>query len=160
MYKRQEHELLLTLPKSGMIANGRLSEQTKLELGIEERESGLWHILLSTGHSPAYEKRYPNGGTRKYPISNLAAEVREGIPYSEQVKMRQQMFPTPRKMYGTPKEQDSRAAYMDRGKSNLGEQIHGEENVVENGGQLNPNWVEWLMGFPIGWTDLKDSETP
>jgi len=23
-------------------------------------------------------------------------------------------------------------------------------------GQLNPTWVEWLMGFPIGWTDLKD----
>jgi hypothetical protein len=25
-----------------------------------------------------------------------------------------------------------------------------------NGGRLNPTWVEWLMGFPIGWTDLKD----
>jgi hypothetical protein len=21
-------------------------------------------------------------------------------------------------------------------------------------GGLNPVWVEWLMGFPIGWTDL------
>jgi hypothetical protein len=21
------------------------------------------------------------------------------------------------------------------------------------GGPLNPNWVEWLMGWPIGWTD-------
>lgn len=29
-----------------------------------------------------------------------------------------------------------------------------------NGGQLNPTWVEWLMGFPIGWTDLNASETP
>jgi len=28
-----------------------------------------------------------------------------------------------------------------------------------NGGQLNPNWVEWLMGWPIGWTDLKPLET-
>lgn len=26
-------------------------------------------------------------------------------------------------------------------------------------GQLNPMWVEWLMGFPIGWTDLNASET-
>lgn len=22
------------------------------------------------------------------------------------------------------------------------------------GGALNPQWVEWLMGFPLGWTDL------
>ena len=29
-----------------------------------------------------------------------------------------------------------------------------------NGGQLNPTFVEWLMGFPIGWTDLNASETP
>ena len=27
-----------------------------------------------------------------------------------------------------------------------------------NGGQLNPPWVEWLMGWPIGWTDLKPLE--
>jgi len=27
-------------------------------------------------------------------------------------------------------------------------------------GSLNPMWVEWLMGFPTGWTDLKPSETP
>ena len=27
-------------------------------------------------------------------------------------------------------------------------------------GYLNPMWVEWLMGFPIGWTDLNVSETP
>ena len=29
-----------------------------------------------------------------------------------------------------------------------------------NGGQLNPMWVEWLMGFPLGWTDLSASEMP
>jgi hypothetical protein len=22
------------------------------------------------------------------------------------------------------------------------------------GGPLSPEWVEWLMGFPLGWTDL------
>ena len=26
-------------------------------------------------------------------------------------------------------------------------------------GYLNPNWIEWLMGYPIGWTDLNASET-
>lgn len=28
--------------------------------------------------------------------------------------------------------------------------------AFESGGQLNPRWVEWLMGFPDGWTDLED----
>lgn len=28
------------------------------------------------------------------------------------------------------------------------------------GGQLNPRWVEWLMGFPDGWTALPPSGTP
>jgi DNA (cytosine-5)-methyltransferase 1 len=27
--------------------------------------------------------------------------------------------------------------------------------ATETGGQLNPTWVEWLMAFPLGWTDLK-----
>ncbi len=22
------------------------------------------------------------------------------------------------------------------------------------GGQLNPDWVEWMMGFPVGWTEV------
>jgi DNA (cytosine-5)-methyltransferase 1 len=26
------------------------------------------------------------------------------------------------------------------------------------GGKLNPTWVEWLMGWPLGWTDLKQLE--
>ncbi len=24
------------------------------------------------------------------------------------------------------------------------------------GGSLNPDWVEWLMGFPVGYTNLED----
>ena len=27
------------------------------------------------------------------------------------------------------------------------------------GGTLNPTWVEWLMGWPLGWTDLKPLAT-
>ena len=27
--------------------------------------------------------------------------------------------------------------------------------MASDGGQLNPEWVEWLMGWPIGWTGLE-----
>jgi hypothetical protein len=30
---------------------------------------------------------------------------------------------------------------------------------LQVGGILNPPWVEWLMGWPLGWTDLKPLET-
>lgn len=38
--------------------------------------------------------------------------------------------------------------------------IGGLDLATSVGGQLNPTWVEWLMGFPLGWTDLNASETP
>jgi len=31
---------------------------------------------------------------------------------------------------------------------------------LRTGGEVNPEWIEVLMGFPLEWTDLKDSGTP
>lgn len=31
--------------------------------------------------------------------------------------------------------------------------------LLQDGGQLNPTWCEWFMGFPIGHTELNASET-
>jgi hypothetical protein len=27
------------------------------------------------------------------------------------------------------------------------------------GGPINPEWIEHLMGFPIGWTEIEDWQT-
>jgi hypothetical protein len=37
--------------------------------------------------------------------------------------------------------------------------IRGTTKEEWAGGTLNPPWVEWLMGWPVGWTDLKPLET-
>jgi hypothetical protein len=55
--------------------------------------------------------------------------------------------------WATPTAMDWRSgkasqATMERNSRPLSEQA---------GGSLNPTWVEWLMGWPIGWTDLKPS---
>lgn len=42
-----------------------------------------------------------------------------------------------------------------------GQQIRLNNQVSPEGGKgglLNPTWVEWLMGYPLGWTELSPSE--
>ena len=34
--------------------------------------------------------------------------------------------------------------------------LEGTPYEVPKTGLMNPTWVEWLMGFPLEWTDLKD----
>jgi DNA (cytosine-5)-methyltransferase 1 len=41
----------------------------------------------------------------------------------------------------------------------IGKQVNLSMCVSPVSGQLNPTWVEWLMGWPLGWTDLKPLET-
>jgi DNA (cytosine-5)-methyltransferase 1 len=55
--------------------------------------------------------------------------------------------------------QGHRASLEANGAQNLAE-VANRNPSVPIGGKLNPTWVEWLMGFPIGWTSLEDSETP
>ena len=30
----------------------------------------------------------------------------------------------------------------------------GRKGTMPKFAQLNPDWVEWLMGWPVGWTDV------
>lgn len=60
-------------------------------------------------------------------------------------------------LWPTPRARDWKGQTQ-RGQYAPGDGLCNALNVT--GGSLNPEWVEWLMGFPIGWTDLEASETP
>ena len=63
----------------------------------------------------------------------------------------------PGKMLPTPSANED-AAGTPQGK--MQRMLGNCEEVRHTGtGTLNPTWVEWLMGYPSGWTDLKVSET-
>ena len=59
------------------------------------------------------------------------------------------------KMFPTPVARD----YRDSG-SPAEANRHTPSLAYQVGGSLNPEFVEWLMGYPIGHTDLEHSETP
>ena len=65
---------------------------------------------------------------------------------------RKGMLPTPA---GRDWRHPNKKPYSERGGGTKGEQL---PNAI--GGPLNPRFVEWLMGFPDGWTDLEPLETP
>jgi hypothetical protein len=145
------NESLQTLPQWGMTVGGELYLLPTLVQTIDEKEFGLWLTPTATNISgrsqEAMEYRIKwreSSGRKTVPPGNLA----EQVMLSGEIPCVDMKKPT---MWGTPKAQDSRHALRDRGKGNLGEQVSG----LHNGGKLNPLWTEWLMGWPIGWTDLK-----
>jgi hypothetical protein len=64
-------------------------------------------------------------------------------------------FDEGRSLFATPTVADSRERW-----STLKRTKNGRSLSQDVGGVPNPEWVEWLMGFPAQWTDCDASETP
>lgn len=74
-------------------------------------------------------------------------------------------WPTPTaNRYGTTNNgspHDGRTAYATAGTPSLDTLIMRESIRADSGGRvLNPDWVETLMGYPIGWTDVGPLDAP
>lgn len=74
-----------------------------------------------------------------------------GRPIEKSTKLQTQVMLEERKLYTTP------CAACATGSTGGG---NYRDLRTDIGGQLNPTWVEWLMGFPIGWTEFGAWETP
>ena len=139
-----------TWPRSGMMRSGTAYQLQPLVRLTDETGYGLW--------------RTPCAGDAKRGVyasrEKMDARLDGGgqLSLSNQVKF-QYLWPTPtsRDYRSSMKLEtvDKRQAASSRG-VNLSDHI---QKVERNNGALNPTWVEWLMGFPLGWTDLNHSET-
>ena len=159
----EEPESLQTLPRWGMTVDGVLLEQQTAVLRTNVTESGLWRTPqaqdgmrgvyktkeaidahLNRGHqlglanqvahrhlwpTPTVCGNYNRKGLSKTSGDGLATAV--------------QRWPTP-------------TAHMAKETNAPSEALRNEPLLTSLvGGSLNPMWVEWLMGWPLGWTDLK-----
>lgn len=166
-------ECLETFPKSGMMQGGVLWELTMLEHPTSERECGFWRTPDTSAGGIVSDReleelangdwKRPSGSRKQLRLQDQVREPRlyptpncSGMDGGSNSRKANKKRGIHQKFYPTPKCQDSRAALIDRHKSNLGEVVHGGiETLPTKTARLNPNWVEWLMGWSIGWTDLK-----
>ena len=128
-----------TWPRWGMTRNGASYLRPTPALPICANESGFWPTPTATLAS--------NGG-RVTPRKG-----REGGTLTEAVSAR--MWPTP--CASASKGSSPASLIRKSGASRANDRID-HAVMASDGGQLNPEWVEWLMGWPIGWTGLKPLE--
>ena len=66
------------------------------------------------------------------------------------------MYPTP--TAGLEKHSTKEAYWENRIQKGRQEDIQMRVYKETGSGSLNPNWAEWLMGYPDGWTSLETSQ--
>lgn len=139
---------LQTLPKSGMMRNGIIYQLPQLARLTGGKDSSSLPTPTARDYKDTMNSK-PN--TQEHLLDRL----------------RIQMYPTPRAT-------DSTGGYVETEKTMIGyrskrkasnqyfgaklqDAIRFEESKPN--GQLNPEFVEYLMGFPTGFTELNASET-
>lgn len=163
-----------TWPRSGTMRRGNAYQLLPLAPLTVATDCGSWD-MLPTPSAVNYGSN--QGGTAgrvgkiRPSLETMARKDLWPTPRASPNENRQ-LKPTPSQLAGThgrslaaavnlapPAARDYRhpnkKTFAERGGGTRGEQL---PNQI--GGPLNPTWVEWLMGFPLGWTDLRHQAMP
>lgn len=173
---------VLAITSSCLILRLRLSERGTDDQGYSSPDSQMWPTPTVAGCTIASEKRINLLADGKTTFTSNQG-VHGGVSnLREHVLARTKgLWPTPRaNEYKDTLQSVQPSRQKDLGKCNLTQRVamermfatpcaadaqgsHGGNNHrslrTDVAGQLNPTWVEWLMGFPPGWTDLNASGT-
>jgi hypothetical protein len=155
-----------TWPRWGMMRDGECWEQSTPALRTSETESGLSQVPTPrvTNHQKNSRDKYVSLGAwvKLWPTPNASDNRPRATAASTERrrKLGKQISLEAAVKYPTPKSRDWKdtgtvppSRVLDPGKDTLGQHVAR----TEPGGSLNPTWVEWLMGWPLGWTDSAQS---
>ena len=137
-----------TWPQWGLMRNGVAYQRQIPALTISANESGLWptpcvadtRTDMMTGGATVYMDR--TGKPRRQTAKGSASMGLARIVH----------YPTPQASDNRDRGNLSTPAIQRR--MEKGKQINLSMSVSTESGRLNPEWVEWLMGWPIGATAL------
>lgn len=147
-----------TWPRSGTMRNGECWERQTLERRTKETGSGLLPTPLAS-NTKAHHMRGADKGKKREPRSYLTWATptvcgnynRKGASKNSGDGLATMVAKWP-----TPTVNDSKNSTLPPSQIKH-DNIPGAllRSGHPSGGQLNPTWVEWLMGWPLGWTDCK-----
>ena len=142
-------EFLETWPQWGLMRGGECWEQRMLEQTIRGTESGSKQQMFPT---PVKSEGH---GSMAFKLTDaVQASMGKDMPKMQKNPQMWEKF----KNWPSPKTRDWKdgktEGTFNRQSPDLGKVV-GQSKTT---GSLNPTWVEWLMGWPLGWTDLKPLE--
>ena len=164
-----------TWPRAGMTRNGTAYRLQPLVPLTDATESGSWPTPCAQedGKTPEAHlamKARMKGGPR-YTITSLQVAAKmwptPNVPnggrspkggmsrtgMTPDGKKRQVGLENAVKLWATPTARDFKSpGTAERLAQALAESSRGQPLTEQVGGQLNPTWVEWLMGYPLAWT--------
>ena len=173
----------LTLPKWGMMLDGELWERTTLPPLTSGTGSGSWATPTTMDKLPPKSaKALQREATEARPGRSKPANLRDQVSNMKNwqnqnasfadtylitnclegsvaltASEKEAMWPTPAATdcKGTVSKEKSKQRQEENARGvRLPEEIQ-RRTKAEVGCQLSPDWVEWLMGWPIGWTSLE-----
>jgi hypothetical protein len=151
----EEPESLETLPRWGMTVNGLLWEQPMLAPHTNATESGFLlptptaSMMPCEGTVRIMRKHWQSG---EFTLEEASAIAGKDVRKSQG---KVQAWPTPSASMGN---RGTQAEWTPMRKSGHTAQYTLNQALRDSTGKIgkpNPRWTEWLMGWPMGWTDLK-----
>ena len=154
-----ESESLQTLPRWGMTRAGLLWELPMLAHHTNATESGFLlptptaSMMPCEGTVRIMRKHWESG---KFTLEEASAIAGRDVRKSQG---KVQAWPTPSASMGN---RGTQAEWTPIRKSGHTAQYTLNQALRDSTGKIgkpNPRWTEWLMGWPMGWTDLRPLET-
>jgi hypothetical protein len=160
------HAFSLSSPLYGMTVDGRLSLPLKLEPRTLGKDGSCWQTPVVDDACNRATGKWNSRGEPKLsaqvllptPTASSCGTNRGGgsgrigkVRPSLNTMASRNLWPTPRASANENRQTKLTPSQI-AGK-------HGKSLAAEVGGLLSPTWVEWLMGYPSGWTVLEDWAT-
>ena len=134
-------------------SNALLYQLQASVLGNKEKEFGLSDVMYPTPSASCQmdvvaPPETVQQNSKGWSVTRVGTGTKFGAKLNDVVNKIEKMYPTP---------SASEHKYRLKGKTQASKCLEAQARKL--GGKLNPNFVEFLMGYPMNWTKIEPTES-